>query len=333
MTGLSTVSWLQLPALNPGPAVDAAGESHYQAALEHIAGGRTCFGVHSPLVTAVLVREPTNPYDPNAVRVEADGRPLGYVPKEDAPRFHAVLDKLAGQDRSATCRARLTGGWDRGHGERGSIGLQLLTGRRPSVWNGRVAFLPATPFHEHHQVHLLPDLPADAWPKDKAVVTLVDAGSGALALRHGETWLGHITDRPDLVAYIGLVVAAGLPPTARVRVQQGRLLVPLADQDAMIGHLSRLGTVDLPAIRRQLAPTGRWACQRCGRLWRDPRHPGRRWYELVEDDGPHVCPQCFSYSLTHPHLGLWRTWPRIASTSQRRNPADDDRASPYDATP
>src|SRR5829696_3709359 len=265
MTGLSTVSWLQLPALNPGPAVDAAGESHYQAALEHIAGGRTCFGVHSPLVTAVLVREPTNPYDPNAVRVEADGRPLGYVPKEDAPRFHAVLDKLAGQDRSATCRARLTGGWDRGHGERGSIGLQLLTGRRPSVWNGRVAFLPATPFHEHHQVHLLPDLPADAWPKDKAVVTLVDAGSGALALRHGETWLGHIVDRPDLVAYIGRVLAAGLPPTARIRVQQGRLIVPLAHQDAMIGRLSRLGTGDLPGIRRRLAPTGRWVCQRCGR--------------------------------------------------------------------
>ena len=300
VTAPSAVSWLQLPALNPGLAVDAAGESHYQDTLESIAGGRNCFGVHTPLITAELVREPTNPYDPNAVRIEADGRPLGYVPKEDAPRFHDVIDKLAGQGRPATCRARLTGGWDRGHGDRGTIGLRILAGRRPSIWNGRVAFLPATPFHEHHQVHLLPGLPAVGCPKVKVVVALVDAGSGALALRHGETWLGHITDRPDLVAYIGRVVAAGLPPTARVRVQQGCLLVPLADQDAMIGHLSRLGTVDLPAIRRQLAPTGRWACQRCGRLWRDPRHPGRRWYELVEDDGPHVCPQCFSYSLTHP---------------------------------
>jgi hypothetical protein len=205
----------------------------------------------------VLVREPSNPYDPNAVRVEADGRPLGYVPKEDGPSLHAVLDKLAGQDRPATCRARLTGGWDRGHGDRDTIGLRILTGRRPSIWNGRVAFLPATPPHEHHQVHLLPDLPAAAWPKDKAVVTLVDAGSGALALRHGETWLGHIINRPDLVAYIGRVLAASLPPTARVRVQQGRLLVPLADQDAMIGRLSRLGTGDLPGIRRRLArPAG-----------------------------------------------------------------------------
>jgi HIRAN domain len=87
MAALSAVSWLQLPALNPGPAVDATGESHYQDALESVASGRTCFGVHTPLITAVLVREPTNPYDLNTVRVEADGRPLGYVPKEDAPAF------------------------------------------------------------------------------------------------------------------------------------------------------------------------------------------------------------------------------------------------------
>jgi hypothetical protein len=178
--------------------------------------------------------------------------------------------------------------------------LQLLTGRRPSVWNGRAAFLPATPYHENHQVQLLPGLPAEAWPRDKAIVILADAGAGALALRHGESWLGHIAGRPDLATYIGHIVAAGLPPTAKVRVQQGRLFAQLADQDAMIGQLSRLGNGDLSAIRRQLTPTGRWVCQRCGRLWQDSRHPGRRWYDLVDDDGPHVCPNCFSYSLTHP---------------------------------
>jgi hypothetical protein len=296
----AAASWLQLPALNPGPAIDAAGESHYQDALEAVGGGRTCFGVRQPLITAELVREPNNPYDPNAVRVEADGHALAYVPKEDAPRFHAIIDKLVAQDRPATCRARLTGGWDRGGDDRGSIGLRILTGRRPTVWNGRAAFLPDTPFHEHHEVHPLRELAADAWPKDKAVVTLVDAGSGALALRHGETWLGHIIGRPDLVAYIGRVAAAGLPPTARIRAQQGRLVVPLADHEATIVLLMRLGTGDLPTLRRKVAPTGRWACQRCGRLWQDPRHPGRRWYDLADDDGPHVCPGCFSYAFTHP---------------------------------
>ena len=79
------MSWLRLPALNPGPAIDAAGESHYQDALETVGGGRTCFGVRQPLITAELIREPANPYDPNAVRVEGDGHRLAYVPKEDAP--------------------------------------------------------------------------------------------------------------------------------------------------------------------------------------------------------------------------------------------------------
>jgi hypothetical protein len=59
VTTPTAVSWLQLPALNPGSAVDAAGESHYQHGLESIAGGRTCFGVRTPLITAELLREPT----------------------------------------------------------------------------------------------------------------------------------------------------------------------------------------------------------------------------------------------------------------------------------
>jgi hypothetical protein len=296
----AAASWLQLPALNPGPAVDAAGESHYQDALEAVCGGRSFFGVRHPLITAELVREPANPYDPNAVRIDAAGRPLAHVPKEDASRFHAVIDKVAGQGRRATCRARLTGGWDRGRGDRGSIGLRILTGRIPTVWNGRAAFLPDTPFHEHHEVHLLPGLVGADLPKDRTLVTLVDAGSDGLALRHGETWLGHITGRPDLVAYIGRVAAAGLPTTARVRVEEGRVVVPLADQEATVELMTRLGIGDLPTLRRRVAPTGGWACQRCGRLWHDPRPPGRRWYDLTDDDGPHVCPGCFSYAFTHP---------------------------------
>jgi hypothetical protein len=40
MAALSTVSWLQLPVLNPGPAVDTTGESHHQDALQAIGGRR-----------------------------------------------------------------------------------------------------------------------------------------------------------------------------------------------------------------------------------------------------------------------------------------------------
>jgi hypothetical protein len=300
-TPSASVSWLQLPALNPGPAIDIAGESHYQDALERVGGGgRNAFGVRNQLITVELVREPTNPYDPNAVKIQADGHHLGYLPREDAPRFHAVIGKLTAKDRPATCRARLTGGWDRGRDDRGSIGLRILTGRRPAIWNRRVAFLPDRPFHEHHQVQPLAGLAAEQWPKDKAVVGLVDAGAGALAVAHGDLWLGHILGRPDRVAYINWITAAGLPPTAQLRVSSGGLVVLLADQDATISHLDRLGSADLTTVRRQLAPTGRWACQRCRRLWQDPRRPGPHWYDLTDDDGPHVCPGCFSYAFTHP---------------------------------
>jgi HIRAN domain len=141
-----------------GPAIDIAGESYYQDALEQVGGGRGAFGVQNQLITVELVREPTNSHDPNAVKIQADGHQLGYLPREEAPRFHAVIDKLTAKDRPATCRARLTGGWDRGRDDRGSIGLRILTGRRPAIWNGRVAFLPDRPFHEHHQVQLLAGL-------------------------------------------------------------------------------------------------------------------------------------------------------------------------------
>ena len=49
-----------------------------------------------------LVREPANPHDPNAIRIEWSGRKLGYVPR----RGNAGLARLL--DRQATLDARLT---------------------------------------------------------------------------------------------------------------------------------------------------------------------------------------------------------------------------------
>jgi hypothetical protein len=49
-----------------------------------------------------LVREPDNPHDPRAVRVEWRGRKLGYVPRRDN-------DAIAwGMDRGDTLRARIS---------------------------------------------------------------------------------------------------------------------------------------------------------------------------------------------------------------------------------
>lgn len=40
-----------------------------------------------------LVREPSNPHDPNAVRVEWNGHMLGYLPREDNAAVARQLDR------------------------------------------------------------------------------------------------------------------------------------------------------------------------------------------------------------------------------------------------
>ncbi len=51
----------------------------------------------------VLVREPTNPDDPDAVRVEWRGRLLGYLPRTDNADVARMLDR--GQSLAASIRS------------------------------------------------------------------------------------------------------------------------------------------------------------------------------------------------------------------------------------
>ena len=63
-----------------GSVFEIVGESHYQAALERIAGGKTESSVEID-IEAFLVAEPENPYDTDAVKVEIDGYKVGHIPK------------------------------------------------------------------------------------------------------------------------------------------------------------------------------------------------------------------------------------------------------------
>lgn len=121
----AAATWAQRPTIAPGGEQQVVGESNYQAALEHAAGGRTPDGCATSLVTAELVREPRNRYDRNAVRVDIAGQAVGYLPRVDAPRYHQLVMALWEQGVVATCWARLTGGWDRGPDDQGSIGIVL----------------------------------------------------------------------------------------------------------------------------------------------------------------------------------------------------------------
>lgn len=57
----------------PRRFVEIVGESHYQDALSAIAGGKTHDGHQLP-VHARLIPEDGNPFDPNAVRIEIQGK-------------------------------------------------------------------------------------------------------------------------------------------------------------------------------------------------------------------------------------------------------------------
>lgn len=69
---------------------DIVGEASYQDALDRICGGK-CEDGHEFEVAALLIEEPDNPADPNAVRAVISGATVGYLPRKDAPLFKAKL--------------------------------------------------------------------------------------------------------------------------------------------------------------------------------------------------------------------------------------------------
>ncbi len=97
---------------------DVVGESFYTDNLKKVTRNRS----GEFFVTAMLVREPSNRFDRNAVRVDIYGLPVGHIPKEDARSFHALLDYANSQGLSVTTKARVW--WDAGDGY-GSVGLDV----------------------------------------------------------------------------------------------------------------------------------------------------------------------------------------------------------------
>ena len=102
-------------------AWEIAGESHYQEHLEALCGGRKPGG-HALEVTGLLVREPENPHDANAIRVEIDGGTVGYIPRDDAEDFAEMLDEMPLAVISV--RAKIVGGWEDARGQ-GHFGVRL----------------------------------------------------------------------------------------------------------------------------------------------------------------------------------------------------------------
>ncbi len=101
---------------------EVVGESHYQAELERIVGGRTEDSTYHKCI-AILTPEPDNPFDPQAVCVNVNGCKVAYLSRDWAPKFNVAL--ASNGYAQAACSAVIVGGWDRGGNDRGHFGIKL----------------------------------------------------------------------------------------------------------------------------------------------------------------------------------------------------------------
>jgi HIRAN domain len=130
-----SVSPLSVSTLHAGGLVAVVGESHRQEALRAVAKTTTdatpfledlCdFALEVAQeeperrwFRAVLVREPDNPHDSNAVAVYAEGgKQLGYLSREHASAYHRVFESLVKRGyKGGACPAMLMGGGHKSYG-------------------------------------------------------------------------------------------------------------------------------------------------------------------------------------------------------------------------
>jgi hypothetical protein len=102
--------------------MEVVGESRYQNALVAICGAHTRYG-HDSEYSANIEREPLNPFDRNAVVAKIGGRTVGYLSREQAVRVSEQM--ISDGIFSASCKARVRGGWRTNQYDEGHYGVWL----------------------------------------------------------------------------------------------------------------------------------------------------------------------------------------------------------------
>jgi hypothetical protein len=97
------------------------GESNYQQELAEICGGYLK-SKEARVEEALLIPEPDNPADMNAVAIKIKNKTVGYIPKTDAKHFQVLLK---GTTDGLTCPAEIRGGWKRRDGSQALYGVFL----------------------------------------------------------------------------------------------------------------------------------------------------------------------------------------------------------------
>ncbi|MGH3072073.1 MAG: hypothetical protein ACRDNB_07360 [Gaiellaceae bacterium] len=97
--------------------LEVVGESNYQEALWKIVGGRRLERVRHD-VAAVLLPEPDNQFDANAIKVLIDGNVVGYLSRQDALAYGPGLRALMGKSANGlvALEATIVGGGQRSDG-------------------------------------------------------------------------------------------------------------------------------------------------------------------------------------------------------------------------
>ena len=104
-----------------GATVEVSAVLDCQDTLGLIVGGRTLDDPRKLDHVAILLPEPSGPHGPDAVRVVViptkSGQPwgkVGYLSREDAVRYRAVIDRVASIRKVTACRVSLKVELDRG---------------------------------------------------------------------------------------------------------------------------------------------------------------------------------------------------------------------------
>lgn len=87
---------------------DVVGESFQRDHLTALIRAHSAFESGEIYSTAVLELEPSNPFDPNAVKVVVEGTQVGYIPKFDSPAVTEMVKKSGKSSYEVPARI----GWD-----------------------------------------------------------------------------------------------------------------------------------------------------------------------------------------------------------------------------
>lgn len=94
--------------------VGVNGESHYQQALYTVAGSIDPVAGCQKRCVAVLVPEPSNPFNARAIIVGVNGMKVGYVADDETEALEPLMARLAREGRVVAVRATIRGGYKRG---------------------------------------------------------------------------------------------------------------------------------------------------------------------------------------------------------------------------